>query len=1405
MAYIKTVPGSSPVNEGERKVIEHLKANLPQTYTIIPNFQIIQRGHPPLEYDAVVIAPHAVYAIEIKDWHGTIDGDDHEWALNGEIRKSPYKTTNLKGQVLKSELEKRVTSRPWVQAVIIVVDDRTTLKLRGNVKNWTAKLSDAPALLTDRQRFDATLHLNDLRSDHAYLVSAVLNAAGARQHTPRSFGDYRVVETISAGDTVSEYKARNTALESNDKLYRLRVYAYDLYLSPDQLAQRNAMIKREALALQRVGNHPHVATLRNFFTDILDPNLFVTVLDWSAQPTLRSKLNWHQSGDARITSPAFLKIILGILQGLKAVHDAGVIHRDMRPENIHFDAQDIPLLTNFNYAKILSTDNRTLQGIPRQPDSPRQYMAPELAIPPYQATFASDLYGVGVILYEFFVGQAFFDSPEQASEENTILSPKAVGIDIPDALDNLIQRLAHPDALKRPQTATEVIHELEEIITALTPPPPVVREPAQFQVGDVIDGEYQVLEILGSGGSGQMYKVYQALPDTEFALKVFYPASFALTAVQREIRALLDINKRNNQHIVKVINAKTLPSGRYYLVSEFVRGKDLTHYTKSDETRLPVQQSVQLIDELLSALETIHPDIEQIDALRARSSHLSPTEIRQLKELEETGWIHRDIKPANLILSPEGIKLVDFNIAVRAVEAGRTYIGTPEYMLPGVGSSRWETDADLFAVGIVLYELVTGYHPYPNRQPAFNVAPQNPPQYISNLHPHFVDVMLRAVSNEPGRRFRSAKAFRNALKELQGVYFSPITITTPHDYEVELEDWERDKPNYNPYVTRLLRLYSQAIRDNSGTRGYDQIAQLTYVRTRLDSHLGGQVLSGKHHLVIITGNAGDGKTAFIQSLEAKVKQHQKNIKIEKPTENSSTFTHEGRTFFTNYDGSQDEGEERANDLVLSEFFHPFRDESIDLVEMTSSVHIIAINQGRLLDFFSDATDFRQLGKIIDEFFDPPTEAYTLPDWLLIVDLNQRSMVAADPEQKNKSIFERQLEALLHPALWEPCNGCALHQKCFIKYNVDVLSDTASGSVIRERLQTLFEIVHLRRQLHITMRDMRSALAWMLFRDHDCDDVAQVLQQGTPQDLLSLLFYNAFASDSMPPPDRTDDRLVRLLREIDPAQVANPKLDRELGFYGLSHTQRVAFEKRKDDLPRKAADSWKTTLDQDQISTETGQHTARVQAYVRTLRRVAYFERRDDGWIEMLPYRKLGLFRQAAREQNTDELKETIANGISIIEGAGRQNGRRNGRFIFIRAGNQSKVRLKSFRLFPLEEFDISIPGSNQDKAVEYTPDRIIFYYDFEAAGMSQTSQRPPELHLSLDLLEMLYQAEEGYVLSTDDLGGVAIYLNMFKNALAHLPYRTIRLQYEEGLQFDLVHEDAAVLRLSQVEDEEGQE
>lgn len=439
--------------------------------------------------------------------------------------------------------------------------------------------------------------------------------------------------------------------------------------------------------------------------------------------------------------------------------------------------------------------------------------------------------------------------------------------------------------------------------------------------------------------------------------------------------------------------------------------------------------------------------------------------------------------------------------------------------------------------------------------------------------------------------------------------------------------------------------------------------------------------------------------------------------------------------------------------------------------------------------------------MINSFFDPETIVEPLPDWISIIDLNYRSVIANDPETQDQSIFDRQLETLLKPEFWAPCNSCSIRDQCFIKYNVDTFSDPNSGLAVRERLKTLFEVVHLRRKLHITMRDMRSALSWMFFRDQTCDDVANIVSNQTdPKTLLSLLYHNAFAADGKPLEGHLDDRLVLLLRQIDPAETANALFDRELFFRNLSEQNLSTFEARST-LESTWLEEWK--LDN---GWEAAQDPTLLEQHQRRhamLRRIAYFERRDDGWISMLPYQQLRTFQeitwneQVSSSEEIIELKRAIVKGISIAEGA--RNSSLTDSNICLRTSQTEKVRAKSFRLFPAADFDIRLPTVPSSGYLEYVPDQIVFYHNPEDPEQKLPSAKTAELFITIDLLELLLQISEGYSPSPNDKSGVFVNLTIFKNALAHLPYKHVVLTRDDKQFYELSLETTNSIRLQRIQ------
>ena len=379
-----------------------------------------------------------------------------------------------------------------------------------------------------------------------------------------------------------------------------------------------------------------------------------------------------------------------------------------------------------------------------------------------------------------------------------------------------------------------------------------------------------------------------------------------------------------------------------YILNEYVEGETLEAYC--DGRKSLSWSDIQRIGmQVLQALEALHPRVREFEEFRRQIHKRSLTaeefdEFQRLGEQMQNGILHRDIKPANILLElpSHSAKLIDFNIASKLAGAqGRA--GTPRYWAPDRGQPDWRPDMDLFSFGLVLYELVAHQHPFPNCNPEMGEA-LDPRKIVAGekISDELAEFLLKAIQPNGADRFSDAKAMRQALAAVPRMYEPPklATVSGGEYPGLTLEPWEIGRSDYNPYVTRLLTLYSQARKNNQGTRGLDAIARFTYVNTRLDENLAPAIADGRFRLVIVTGNAGDGKTAFLQQVEA----YFGTLGVTAAalsTNNGTSWEHAGLQFRTNYDGSQDEGDVQ-NDDVLASFLGPFSGSSLGVQDRPSS-------------------------------------------------------------------------------------------------------------------------------------------------------------------------------------------------------------------------------------------------------------------------------------------------------------------------------------------------------------------------------------------------------------------------------------------------------------------------------------
>lgn len=259
-------------------------------------------------------------------------------------------------------------------------------------------------------------------------------------------------------------------------------------------------------------------------------------------------------------------------------------------------------------------------------------------------------------------------------------------------------------------------------------------------------GHYRIMEKLGEGAMGEVFKGLDTLLEREVAIKLLRPElSNRPDIVERFRTEAVALARLNHTHIATLYSF--LPhESQYFMVMEFVRGESLAKLIERNRA-LPWQQAVGLVSQALEGLEHAH----------------------------RLGVVHRDIKPSNMMVTHSGVlKVMDFGIArilekARLTRAGHL-IGTLEYMSPEqIAGLDTDARADLYSLGVVLYELVTGRVPfeassdYDLIKAQMEERPKPPRIRVSDLPVGVETQILKALEKKPESRFESAADFHAAL------------------------------------------------------------------------------------------------------------------------------------------------------------------------------------------------------------------------------------------------------------------------------------------------------------------------------------------------------------------------------------------------------------------------------------------------------------------------------------------------------------------------------------------------------------------------------------------------------------------------------------------------------------------
>lgn len=589
--------------------------------------------------------------------------------------------------------------------------------------------------------------------------------------------------------------------------------------------------------------------------------------------------------------------------------------------------------------------------------------------------------------------------------------------------------------------------------------------------------------------------------------------------------------------------------------------------------------------------------------------------------------------------------------------------------------------------------------------------------------------------------------------------------------------------NHNPNVDSFLKIYSQSLLSTGLTRGLDES---TYIPTRLDTALKDDVLQGKKKLVVLTGNAGDGKTAFIQLIEESAKKNEASFKTK--TDNGCEFTFNGFEFETLYDGSQD-FDGKSNDLLLEEFFKAFEGEREPTANL---VKIIAINEGKLRDFILFKKEYKWLGKHTHHYLEK--ENYVLPNSLAFINLNNRAIVEIN---NPNSIFDELLSVILDEdgakKNWEPCQeqNCAYSNSCYIKYNVESLRDQKKGAVVRQRLKEIILSIYLKKEKHITMRDIRSLISFIIFNKYTCSQLQADIDAG--ENLLDRFYYNnAFNKKEM-------DRMVSILSEGDVADMPLPKLENHIYFLNPKTEINERFLTKAENasnpdlkyLEEYFKNKPEGTSDNDE------KRKANADIYLSAMKRKLYFEGNDNYLKEeysvnhysFLPYRFFKRFIEFLSTGNDphNDLRNDIVLAISKSEKiyndeVGKEN-------VCISSNSLKKSTTKAFYGFTAADFEVVLPDvGNQTNYIEYFPDHIIFRHIDKTAS----------LEINIDLFEILMRIKEGYVPTSIEIRTFFLNLEMFKRRILAKRSTTVFLTEDDTNLYEFKKSASGKLVLSKM-------
>ncbi len=1281
---------SSFATEGERRAAEILR-QLPGSWLVICNKILPLAGGRSFEMDFVVVGKRHVFLLDEKSWRGKIIGNEEQWVRpDSTSERSPLAKVDYLAKILAGHLKWHMPSL-----------NNGSHFVRGGV---LLSATDEPPLLRDRRAAEGVFLLQDVcqRLQHIDSNGGNEDVGRLREAIKKSLIDLtsRLAVPQRINDILTVEEA--TTIRPGVRLFRAtmdgggsrHLMVYDLTADPVSPDELRDFYLREFRILRELHDTGLVAEVETPF--IWSDNFFIVpVVPLKGQP-----LSTYRSPETTEELAQELFLAAASFRALDTIHSRGILHRAIGADTVYImqGGQNPKVaFTNF-FAARMGTISIASRLDKESLIAEDPYASFELALGYENASAATDVFSLALVFLERIAGIPI--SAIRSNVESDVSFPDIqkrwsfVPTEITDDLAALFRRIIVLTQQEVTPAAREIAETLAKLARRLRAEQPEARF---FQ-----NGRYKLQRILGQGAMARTYLVSYA-SDEELGycvLKQFLHPEEVYEQAKAEYLALKDLKSKYFPTMMDIF----LPEDDVHIKMEYIPG--LTLQEMKNKFPLPLDRWRTFALDLLSALE----------------------------ELERRQILHRDIKPANIILHDEGnhLVLIDFGFAVnRQTMAQVGPGGTPLYLPPETLSlAQLPPSIDRYAAAVVLFQALTGFLPFKLSNGQQRIL-RIPSQITDETVRRVAAVLLRAVSNDPAQRPDSATQMRQEIQNALLAVHEPPPVHKPTG-EAELS------PHINPWVGQIRGLYRNSAGGNADNRGLDSdFVRKTYVETALDRRLLPAIFAHHPVAVFLTGNPGDGKTAFLEQVQQTLRQHQARRQGNADA-SGWEWNDSGHIFRSCYDASESHGEQSADDQLLHKL-HGL--EGAHAPDFPLTV-LVAINDGRLADFFNRyEAQFPWLAKHVRQARQTLFPEAS-PVW--VVDLKRRAFVRfPGADVSEASIFARILQSLVAPEQWKICESCTAQAICPIRQNAAALRKKRT----QQALEHLLLLTHLRRHRHMTMRDLRSALAYVITGNADCAFIhAAQSDEEAGASLENLKYWHSVFA-----PSEMQDDILQDISSLDPARFPHPHLDRYLHFH------------------QSLADAdFRRTLFADGADLPAQRYKDEIE-WIGAVKRRLYFEAKSARAQEaaagtapkvrplaLLPYRYardfIDLLDNQFDAEGVEQIREKIALGLLRSDGI-IEDVPEGTLSVQVRASEEQQLIV--LKQFPLSDFTLQTEHTSEGDIIERLPETIILEH----------RRGYPRLEINLDLFELLMRLADGLLPETVEFQPLLEDLKPFKNAL----------------------------------------